>query len=140
MMEAMITCLALNIFFEARNQPINGQVAVTQVVLNRVIDDRFPNDPCKVIKEGPIHNGMPVRHQCQFSWYCDGKSDTPSDKDAYRWATYVAIGVMDGDYEDEVENSTHYHADHVSPNWSFIQNRIVTIGNHIFYYWPINHD
>jgi len=135
MVNVMVMCLALNIYFEARNQSIDGQIAVTQVVLNRVEDSRFPDDSCKVIKEGPIRNGMPVINKCQFSWYCDGFSDVPKDHDAYRWAINVAIGVVTGKYKDLVKGATHYHADHVSPDWSFIENHMATIGNHIFYKW-----
>jgi len=135
MIDALITCLALNIYYEARNQPIDGQVAVAHVVLTRVADPRFPNDPCKVIKEGPVRNGLPVINRCQFSWYCDGRSDTPKDTDAYRWAVYLATVVAEGKYDDPTGGATHYHADHISPGWSFAGNPVATIGNHIFYRW-----
>ena len=70
-------CLADNIYFEARNQGFAGWVAVAQVTLNRVRDDRFPNTICEVVKQGLTYeSGFPIRDKCQFSWYCDGKSDT----------------------------------------------------------------
>ena len=70
-------CLAENIYFEARNQGFAGWVAVAQVTLNRVRDDRFPNTICEVVKQGLTYeSGFPIRDKCQFSWYCDGKSDT----------------------------------------------------------------
>ena len=135
MLDAIIACLALNIYFEARDQPIDGQVAVTQVVINRVNDSRFPDSHCKVIKEGPVRNGLPIIGRCQFSWYCDGLRDTPRDQDAYRWAILVATGVLNRNYEDLVDGSTHYHADHVSPAWSTEETMVVKIGDHLFYRW-----
>lgn len=123
----------MNIYFEARDQPIEGQIAVTQVVMNRAEDNRFPNDPCEVIKEGPIRNGLPIIGMCQFSWYCDGLKDFPKDQDAYRWSLLVAVGVLNGEYKDFVSGSTYYHADHVSPAWSTKRTKVVKIGDHIFY-------
>jgi len=107
MLNTIVACLALNIYFEARDQPIDGQVAVTQVVINRVNDPRFPDNHCEVIKEGPVHNGLPVIGRCQFSWYCDGLKDVPKDQDAYRWAIMIAME----------------------------KTRVVKIGDHIFYRW-----
>ena len=84
MIEA-ITCLALNIYFESRNQPIEGQVAVSQVVLERVKSDKYPSTVCEVVFQGPTYSwsvNYPIRDRCQFSWYCDGLSDKPKDKTA----------------------------------------------------------
>ena len=136
MLDVVVVCLAINIYFEARNQPVEGQVAVSQVVMNRVDDRRFPDDPCAVIKQGPrTPTGVPLLHQCQFSWYCDGKSDIPEDHDAYRWATIVALGIMTDRYTDRVRGATHYHADHIEPDWPIIKTKTAHIGNHIFYRW-----
>ena len=135
MLNTVVACLALHIYFEARDQPIDGQVAVTQVVINRVNDPRFPDNPCEVIREGPVRNGLPVIGRCQFSWYCDGLKDVPKDQDAYRWAIMIAMRVLDEGYEDFVDGSTHYHADHVSPIWSTEKTMVVKIGDHIFYRW-----
>ena len=136
-MEAIIMCLALNIYFEARNQPIEGQVAVAQVVINRVIDERYSDHACDVITQGPTYpdNNLPIRHKCQFSWYCDGKSDRPTDYDAYRWAMNIATGVATEKLEDVTYGATHYHATRVSPDWSYRAHHTVTIGDHIFYRW-----
>ena len=133
MLNMIIACLALNIYFEARDQSVDGQVAVTQVAINRVNDPRFPDSHCEVIKEGPVRNGLPIIGRCQFSWYCDGLRDVPKDQDAYRWAILVAIRVLNEDYEDLVDGSTHYHADYVSPAWSMEKIVVVKIGDHIFY-------
>ena len=81
------TCLAKNMYYEARNQGTAGWMAVTAVVLNRVNDDRFPNTICEVVEQGPTRKSwkdptvkIPIKHRCQFSWYCDGLSDKPKDK------------------------------------------------------------
>ena len=79
-----VTCLADNIYFEARNQGLAGQLAVVNVVVNRVADSRYPDTICEVVKQGPTRLSwkgtgelIPIRNRCQFSWYCDGKSDIP---------------------------------------------------------------
>ena len=85
-----IECLALNMYHEARGQGSAGLLAVTSVVLNRVKDKRFPNTICEVIYEGPMKESWknkgtfyPIRSKCQFSWWCDGKSDEPKNKKIY---------------------------------------------------------
>ena len=93
--EALV-CLALNVYHEARDQPFIGQVAVAQVVMNRVHDDRYPDDVCEVVMQGPTYSwkpDFPVRHRCQFSWYCDGKSDKTPDQTAWEQALVIAQGV-----------------------------------------------
>ena len=85
MIEA-ITCLALNIYFESRNQPIEGQVAVSQVVLERVKSKKYPDTVCEVVFQGPTYSwsvNYPIKNRCQFSWYCDGISDKPKDEIAW---------------------------------------------------------
>ena len=79
-----LTCLATNIYFEARNEPFAGQFAVALVTLNRVNDTAFPNTICDVVYQG-IHtsDGFPKRDRCQFSWYCDGASDEVRNPKAY---------------------------------------------------------
>ena len=135
--EALV-CLALNIYHEARDQPFIGQVAVAQVVMNRVYDDRYPDHPCEVVFQGPTYSwkpDFPVRHRCQFSWYCDGKSDKVYDEDAYRQALTIAHGVYYDDLDDFVEGATHYHATYVLPEWAESKTPVVQIGQHMFYRW-----
>ena len=88
-----ISCMADNIYFEARNQGTAGWSAVASVTLNRVKDKRFPNTVCEVVKQGPTReswkkdgNYYPLKHRCQFSWYCDGKKDKvhPMYKNLYK--------------------------------------------------------
>ena len=138
MIAEAIVCLALNVYHEARDQPFIGQVAVAQVVMNRVYDDRYPNHPCEVVFQGPTYSwkpDFPVRHRCQFSWYCDGKSDKVYDEDAYRQALTIAHGVYYDDLDDFVEGATHYHATYVLPEWAESKTPVVQIGQHMFYRW-----
>jgi len=125
-----IECLALNVYFEARGEPFIGKIAVAHVVLNRMRDRRFPASACMVVQQG----GDRVRHNCQFSWWCDGKSDRPRHRTA--WATSLAVAkeVYWGFVEDPTRGALWYHADYVDPSWNdvFVQTRI--IGKHIFYY------
>ena len=135
--EALV-CLALNIYHEARDQPFIGQVAVAQVVMNRVRDDRYPDDVCEVVTQGPTYSwrpDFPVRHRCQFSWYCDGKSDKTPDEEAWEQALIIAQGVHTGNLDDFVEGATHYHATYVLPEWAESKVPVVQIAEHVFYRW-----
>lgn len=136
--EREIECLALNSYFEARNQSLAGQIAVAQVVLNRVKSPKFPDTICEVIQQGPTYenwkgNVLPVRYQCHFSWWCDGKSDIPEDKVTYRDILNVTIELIVTQPIDITEGSLYYHADYVKPEWSNIFFKTVVIDNHIFY-------
>ena len=129
MIEMFLTCLALNVYYEARSEPMDGQYAVAHVVLNRVADDSFPDDACTVGKQG-YHKG---RHRCQFSWYCDGKSDNPKDKMSWIVAQVVAYNTLYGYHKDNTHGATHYHATYVSPWWRKHYDKTVAHGSHIFY-------
>lgn len=138
MIAEALVCLALNIYHEARDQPFIGQVAVAQVVMNRIQDERYPNNPCDVVRQGPTYSwtkDFPVRHRCQFSWYCDGKSDKAKDKEAWDQSVTIAHGVYHGNLDDFVEGATHYHAYYVYPEWAETKTKVVRIGDHIFYRW-----
>jgi len=128
-------CLALNIYYEARGSNLADKAAVSDVVLNRVNDTRYPNTICEVVKQGEKHaNGNMVRNRCQFSWYCDGKSDVPLDKDRWFEAQMIAWGFLEYDkYRGITEGATHYHATYVSPRWAKDLQMVGRIGAHIFY-------
>ena len=139
-----VECLALNMYHEARNQGTAGILAVSAVVLNRVKDQRFPNSICEVIYQGPVReswkrNGtyFPIKHRCQFSWYCDGKSDTPHNKKQYQrlLALSEAILYKDMPTVDITDGALFYHADHITPGWAKTKQRTTEIGDHIFYRW-----
>ena len=129
MINSMLMCLALNVYHEARSDEMIGQYAVAHVVMNRVQHDRFPDDICAVVHQG-YHKG---KHKCQFSWYCDGKSDTPHDPEAWAWAVLVAYDVLQSRVPDPTYGATHYHATYVKPYWADHYKQTVTLGSHIFY-------
>lgn len=140
MIAEVLACMALNIYHEARNESTVGQIAVAQVVMNRVHDDRFPDDPCAVIYEGKHYTAKsgktyPIKDRCQFSWYCDGLPDEPRNEKAYAIAYENAKTVIEGHYHGLLDGATHYHADYVTPRWSYHHTRIVKIDTHIFYRW-----
>jgi len=139
LLESMI-CLALNVYHEAKNQSFIGQVAVAQVVMNRVKDTRYPNTVCDVVKQGATYKwkpDFPIKNRCQFSWYCDGKSDKPREHQAWRTAMHIANGVYNAHLDDFVEGATHYHAHYVKPSWAETKTYVTRIDDHIFYRWEI---
>lgn len=143
LLETAFICLALNTYHEAKNQSLVGQVATAQVVMNRVADDRYPNTVCEVVKQGPTRPSWedpakeyPIRHRCQFSWYCDGKPDVPKNEKAWRKAQDVAFLVLYNKINlDVTEGATHYHATYVRPAWARTKTRTTRIEKHIFYRW-----
>ena len=138
------TCLAKNMYYEARNQGLAGQLAVSLVVMNRVKDSRYPNTVCGVVEQGPTReswkkNGTfyPIRNRCQFSWFCDGKSDEPKEPTTYKRLLDLALVLVYDDIQivDFTEGATHYHADYVYPAWRKSKTKTVEIADHIFYRW-----
>jgi len=128
MIETALMCLALNIYFEARSEPIEGQIAIAEVTLNRVASANYPNDVCSVVlqenKEG-----------CQFSWWCDGKSDQPREHNSLRTSKALAeLMLNEGHHITVIGNeATHYHSNDVHPYWANDLHKIRRIGKHIFY-------
>jgi Cell Wall Hydrolase len=121
-------CLATAIYFEARGEPVRGQVAVGQVILNRVRSPLFPETICGVVYQGQMHPG------CQFSFTCDGLADNPRNDEQWALAQDVARQITAGElWLPEVGYSTYYHANYVSPRWAGSMNKIDKIGRHIFY-------
>jgi len=130
MIEAIagMICVALNVYWEARDQSTAGQVAVAQVVLNRVEDPSYPDNACKVVYEGgEALNG------CQFSWYCDGKTDIPPNDRAWIQAVLIASAVYSGSGHADMKGVTHYHAIYVKPYWSNVLRLVARIDDHVFY-------
>ena len=133
-----VYCLAQNIYFESGNQPMVGKIAVSHVVMNRVESSLYPDTICDVIydaeyRENWLGNYVPVRNRCQFSWFCDGKSDEPVDSKTWIESLLLARRIYDGEWTDITEGATHYHADYIYPFWADSLNKTTTIDNHIFY-------
>lgn len=121
--ERQLQCLAENAYFEAGNQSMKGMIAVTNVVMNRVEDRRFPKTPCAVIKQR-------YRGTCQFSWVCEGKKRI-RNAEVFSRARAAAERVYLEQTHDVTKGALFYHAYYVNPRWNL--KRVTTIGAHIFY-------
>ena len=130
-------CLAQNIYFEARGSNFADKVSVADVVINRTKDRRYPSTICDVVRQGNTDsNGNMIRNQCQFSWYCDGKSDEPTNQDAWEEAMLIAWNMVEYNrYTGLTEGSTHYHATYVNPYWVKDMQLVGRIGAHVYYRW-----
>ena len=150
---ASAQCLALNVYHEARGQGTAGLFGVTAVVLNRVNDKRFPNTICEVVYQGPTRESWktrrfknlpaderiyyPIKNKCQFSWYCDGKNDTPHNKEKYQEVLDLVEAILYNElpFVDITDGALFYHADYVNPSWAKTKQRTTEIDDHIFYRW-----
>jgi hypothetical protein len=122
-------CLAEAVYFEARNQPYRGQVAVAQVVINRVFSGIYPRDVC-----GVIYQNSHRRLSCQFTFACDGKPESVTEWRSWRRAERIAQQTLDGKlYLQAVGTATHYHATYVHPYWVREMRRHAREGIHLFY-------
>jgi spore germination cell wall hydrolase CwlJ-like protein len=122
-------CLANAVYFEARSESVRGQIAVAQVVLNRVFSGYYPEDVCGVVYQGAR------RHlSCQFTFACDGIPDVVTEPDAWERAKRIANAALDGKvWLKDVGKATHYHAYWVNPYWVRSMRRLQRIGVHSFY-------
>jgi spore germination cell wall hydrolase CwlJ-like protein len=122
-------CLADAVYFEARGEAIRGQIAVAQVVMNRVFSGYYPRSVC-----GAVYQNAHRRLACQFTFACDGIPDTITEPHAWSRATRIAREVLDGKYWlPEVNRATHYHAYWVRPYWVREMKRLYKFGVHTFY-------
>lgn len=133
-------CLAQNMYFEAGNQPVAGKIAVSQVVINRTNHMNYPSTICGVVYDAKYRenwkgNFVPIRHKCQFSWFCDGKHDRVTDTQAYQKIRQLVKRLLTNRYDGLIEGATHYHADYVNPKWSKTKTLIGQVDDHIFYRW-----
>jgi spore germination cell wall hydrolase CwlJ-like protein len=123
-------CLAEALYFEARGESEVGQAAVAQVILNRVRNPAYPNTIC-----GVVYQNKELRNRCQFSFACDGiHGRVHAASRAWRMARRIARNVTEGKiWLKDVADSTHYHANYVSPDWGPTMIRKEQVGAHIFY-------
>ena len=119
-MVTTLTCIAVAVYFEARSESLLGQALVAETILNRVEDSRWPDTACKVVKQ----------HR-QFSFYSDGKSDRPRNKELYTQAMAIAEEALTG--KGTKTGSLFFHAYYVKPSWRHRFERIARVGRHIFY-------
>ena len=130
--DKQMSCLAEALYFEARGEPIKGQLAVGEVILNRVEDARYPSSICKVVNQGTGR-----RYACQFTYTCDGKLETVHERKPYEMALKIAKILMTTHDRKLTKGSTHYHSNYVDPKWSKKFERVAKFGRHIFYRQPI---
>ena len=125
-------CMAKAIYFESRNEPLVGQLAVGLVVKNRAESNLFPKDICSVVYEGPHDSkGKPIHNRCQFSWYCDGRPEKILDIAKWNHSLFLAKAILMDRIFDFTDGALFFHNVSVAPNWKL--KKIGSIGNHIFY-------
>ena len=136
MISAAVMCLALNLYFEARSESIAGQLMVGFSTMNRVADSRYPDTVCEVVKQARYNawSKDPIRHKCQYSWFCDGMSDVPKNEKAMLEATILAQHIYHGEVTDISQGATHYFADWIEPpKWAANMTLVTHIDQHLFY-------
>lgn len=121
-------CLAEAIYHEARGEPLVGQIAVAEVVLNRRDSGRYPDTVCGVVEQGTGE-----KYRCQFSYFCDGLSDAIDDGRAWDRAGRVARVMLDGAPRRLTAGAMFYHTRAVSPHWAAVFTETAEIGAHVFY-------
>lgn len=126
-MEVEHQCLALALYWEARGETHSGMVAVGWTILNRTHSSEFPETPCGVVLQGGERTG------CQFSWWCDGKSDRPDNRNSWIKARVIAARLLTDPPPDPTGNALFYHSTSIGVPWIRKRTRTVRIGNHIFY-------
>ena len=129
-----VTCLADTVYFEARSENILGQLAVAQVVMNRVFSSNGLDTICDVVHKGKMSkSGRMVKNKCQFSFYCDGKPERIHDIEGYNQSSLVATLAMSGVYIDGLQEATSFHAVGKKPKWVKSKEFLRRVGNHMFY-------
>ena len=122
-------CLADAIYFESRGEVKKGQIAVSQVVVNRAFSGFYPNDIC-----GVVYQNANRYLACQFTFACEGKKLIVDEPDMWKQATEIAHDMLGGKlWLDEIGKATHYHASWVRPTWVREMRKIDRIGVHTFY-------
>ena len=119
-------CLQKALYFEARGESLKGQVAVAEVILNRVDSGRYPNSICGVVEQGG-------KGSCQFSYNCDGRADVMRNREAADLAGRIARVMIDGAPRALTAGATYFHTRSVNPSWSARFERTASIGAHLFY-------
>lgn len=129
-----LECLAKNMYFEARSEPLKGILAVGLVTLNRVKDKRYKNTVCEVVwfRKKSKKTGKVTAH---FSWTLDGKPDKIYNKKKYEEIKLYASALLSEESAivDFTNGALLYHAKYVHPYWSKNLTKLAQIGTHIFY-------
>jgi spore germination cell wall hydrolase CwlJ-like protein len=122
-LDAQLRCLAGAVYFEARGEPLSGQLAVAEVIINRAASGRFPASYCGVVTQ-----------KSQFSFVKRGRMPTaPETSDTYRKANAIALIAHRGLWRSEASEALYFHARYVSPAWAGRKQAAARISNHVFY-------
>lgn len=124
-------CLAQAIYYEARGESQRGQVAVAEVVMNRVRSSAYPNSICEVVYQGSTRVTG-----CQFTFTCDGSLNQRPRGRGWERAQRTATAMMLGYHRPITQNATHYHTHAVNPVWNSGLVETTNIGSHVFYRFP----
>ncbi len=119
-LDSQMKCLATAVYFESKGEPLEGQLAVAQVIMNRVEDGRFGRDICSVVKAPK-----------QFSFVRGGHMPAPAANEQWQTARAVAVIAASEGWNEIVPDATHFHATRVNPRWNL--RRVATVGQHVFY-------
>jgi spore germination cell wall hydrolase CwlJ-like protein len=122
-----ITCLSRTIYWEARGQEVDSMEAVANVVMNRLGHEGFSNTICEVVMQGREQGA------CQFSWWCDGRSDDAEEDQFYAIAKEIARKALNGQLTDRTGGALYFHQHKVTPSWSAEYINTVEVGEHVFY-------
>jgi N-acetylmuramoyl-L-alanine amidase len=120
-------CLALTMYWEAKSEGAEGMLAVASVVLNRVEHPAFPNSVCAVVRQGG------EEPPCQFSWWCDGRSDRPVEPQVWSLAQRLARTALAEPPHDRTRGALFFHNASIATPWLRKRVRTAQIGSHIFY-------
>lgn len=122
-----ITCLSRTIYWETRGEGDAGMEAIASVVMNRLGHEGFPNTICEVVTQG-LNEGA-----CQFSWWCDGRSDDAEEEEPYEIAKEIARKTLNRQLSDRTGGALYFHHREITPDWSAEYIKTVEVGKHIFY-------
>jgi len=120
-------CLAEALYFEARGEPVRGQIAVAEVILNRARSDQFPDTICDV-----VYQGSDRRNACQFSYTCDGRPEIITEHDAHDHLRRLAAHLVEGGRLGLARGAQFYHSVTVQPSWAEKLHQVARIGDHVF--------
>lgn len=122
-----ITCLSRTIYWEARGESDASMEAIANVVMNRLGHEGYPNTICEVVRQGREQGA------CQFSWWCDGRSDVAKDDESYATAKEIARKALNRQLVDRTDGALYFHQRTVHPNWSTKFIKTVELGEFVFY-------
>ena len=126
-----LTCLAMNVYHEARGEPLEGQFGVAEVTMNRVADSRYPNSVCEVVYQ-KRWDYLRKRHVSAFSWTEFDDVEVP-EGEAWRRAVSVAEATLNGEHSEVLDGAVYYHATYIRPSWTRGKQPVAKIGRHVFY-------